>query len=117
MLHQLRECAFYGRTLATIAAGGQAKYLKDFGPKVESFDQMTFIKIDAVEKLICPETLEISFEPGYGEGNILPFSTASLKRLHELCYKRCYLLTFDKVKCGTGRISKLFAYRMVWCLA
>jgi acetylornithine/N-succinyldiaminopimelate aminotransferase len=29
------EGAFHGRTLAAIAAGGQAKYLEGFGPKVE----------------------------------------------------------------------------------
>ncbi len=34
------EGAFHGRTLATIAAGGQAKYLEGFGPKVEGFDQI-----------------------------------------------------------------------------
>ena len=36
------EGAFHGRTLATIAAGGQAKYLEGFGPKVEGFDQVAF---------------------------------------------------------------------------
>ena len=34
------EGAFHGRTLATIAAGGQAKYLDGFGPKVDGFDQI-----------------------------------------------------------------------------
>ena len=29
------EGAFHGRTLATIAAGGQQKYLEGFGPKVD----------------------------------------------------------------------------------
>jgi acetylornithine/N-succinyldiaminopimelate aminotransferase len=36
------EGAFHGRTLATIAAGGQPKYLEGFGPKVEGFDQVPF---------------------------------------------------------------------------
>jgi acetylornithine/N-succinyldiaminopimelate aminotransferase len=36
------EGAFHGRTLATIAAGGQKKYLEGFGPKVEGFDQVPF---------------------------------------------------------------------------
>ena len=34
------EGAFHGRTLAAIAAGGQAKYLEGFGPKVAGFDQV-----------------------------------------------------------------------------
>ncbi|MCW8971392.1 MAG: aminotransferase class III-fold pyridoxal phosphate-dependent enzyme, partial [Rhodospirillales bacterium] len=36
------EGAFHGRTLATLAAGGQAKHLAGFGPKVDGFDQVTF---------------------------------------------------------------------------
>ena len=37
------EGAFHGRTLAAIAAGGQAKYLEGFGPPVEGFDQVPLI--------------------------------------------------------------------------
>ena len=36
------EGAFHGRTLATIAAGGQAKYLEGFGPKAPGFDQVPY---------------------------------------------------------------------------
>ena len=43
--------AFHGRTLATIAAGGQANYLEGFGPKADGFDQVAFDDIDAAEKL------------------------------------------------------------------
>ncbi|WP_269931072.1 aspartate aminotransferase family protein [Aminobacter sp. HY435] len=104
------EGAFHGRTLATIAAGGQAKYLEGFGPKVEGFDQIAFDDIDAAEKLIGPETAAILLEPVQGEGGIRPFPTASLKRLRELCDKHGLLLIFDEVQCGVGRTGKLFAY-------
>jgi acetylornithine/N-succinyldiaminopimelate aminotransferase len=46
------EGAFHGRTLATIAAGGNAKYLEGFGPPVEGFDQVPFGDFDAVEAAI-----------------------------------------------------------------
>ena len=36
------EGAFHGRTLATLAAGGNKKYLEGFGPPVEGFDQVPF---------------------------------------------------------------------------
>ena len=36
------EGAFHGRTLATLAAGGQKKYLEGFGPVVEGFDLLAF---------------------------------------------------------------------------
>jgi acetylornithine/N-succinyldiaminopimelate aminotransferase len=104
------EGAFHGRTLATIAAGGQAKYLEGFGPKVEGFDQVAFDDIDAAEKLIGPETAAILLEPVQGEGGIRPFPTASLKRLRQLCDKHGLLLIFDEVQCGIGRTGKLFAH-------
>src|SRR5437763_13334905 len=36
------EGAFHGRTLATLAAGGQKKYLEGFGPVADGFDQVPF---------------------------------------------------------------------------
>jgi acetylornithine/N-succinyldiaminopimelate aminotransferase len=104
------EGAFHGRTLATIAAGGQAKYLEGFGPKADGFDQVAFDDIDAVEKLIGPETAAILLEPVQGEGGVRPFPTQSLKRLRELCDKHGLLLIFDEVQCGIGRTGKLFAH-------
>ncbi|BCH35222.1 acetylornithine aminotransferase [Mesorhizobium sp. L-8-10] len=104
------EGAFHGRTLATIAAGGQAKYLEGFGPKVEGFDQVAFDDIDAAEKLIGPETAAILIEPVQGEGGVRPVPAASLKRLRDLCDKHGLLLIFDEVQCGVGRTGKLFAY-------
>jgi acetylornithine/N-succinyldiaminopimelate aminotransferase len=104
------EGAFHGRTLATIAAGGQQKYLEGFGPKVDGFDQVPFDDIDAAAKAITPETAAILVEPVQGEGGIRQFPTASLKRLRELCDKHGLLLIYDEVQCGIGRTGKLFAH-------
>src|SRR5262249_21615947 len=106
------EGAFHGRTLATIAAGGQQKYLEGFGPKVEGFDQVPFNDIDAAEKAITPETAAILVEPIQGEGGIRDFPLASLRRLRELCDARGLLLIFDEVQCGVGRTGRLFAYEL-----
>ena len=46
------EGAFHGRTLATIAAAGNKKYLEGFGPKVEGFDQVPFGDLEALEAAI-----------------------------------------------------------------
>ena len=104
------EGAFHGRTLATIAAGGQQKYLEGFGPKVDGFDQVPFDDIDAVAKAITPETAAILVEPVQGEGGIRQLSTQSLKRLRDLCDKHGLLLIYDEVQCGIGRTGKLFAH-------
>ncbi|MEQ1951804.1 aspartate aminotransferase family protein [Mesorhizobium sp. CN2-181] len=104
------EGAFHGRTLATIAAGGQAKYLEGFGPKVDGFDQVPFGDIEAVEKAITPETAAILIEPLQGEGGIREVPAPFLRRLRELCEEHGLLLIFDEVQCGVGRTGKLFAY-------
>ncbi|EKF20151.1 aspartate aminotransferase family protein [Nitratireductor pacificus] len=104
------EGAFHGRTLATIAAGGQAKYLEGFGPKVEGFDQVPFGDIDAVVKAIGPETAGILVEPLQGEGGIRTLPNASLRRLRELCDRHGLLLILDEVQSGVGRTGKLFAH-------
>ena len=104
------EGAFHGRTLATIAAGGQAKYLEGFGPKVEGFDQAPFGDHDALERAITPETGAILIEPLQGEGGIRPVPTQCLRGLRDLCDERGMLLILDEVQTGVGRTGKLFAH-------
>jgi acetylornithine/N-succinyldiaminopimelate aminotransferase len=104
------EGAFHGRTLATIAAGGQKKYLEGFGPKVEGFDQVAFGDIEAARKAVGPETAAILVEPVQGEGGIRVASAQFLRDLRELCDEHELLLLLDEVQCGVGRTGKLFAY-------
>jgi acetylornithine/N-succinyldiaminopimelate aminotransferase len=104
------EGAFHGRTLATIAAGGQAKYLEGFGPKVEGFDQVPFDDLDALKAVIGPETAALMIEPIQGEGGIRPVPNAFLRELRALCDQHGLLLIFDEIQTGVGRTGKLFAY-------
>ena len=104
------EGAFHGRTLATIAAGGQAKYLDGFGPKVDGFDQIPISDLAAVDAAVGPETAAIMIEPIQGEGGVRVVSPAFLRGLREICDRRGALLIFDEVQTGVGRTGKLFAY-------
>lgn len=104
------EGAFHGRTLATIAAGGQPKYLEGFGPKVEGFDQVPFGDIEAVKATITEETAAILIEPVQGEGGIRPLSNESLRALRQLCDEQGILMILDEVQSGVGRTGKLFAH-------
>ncbi len=105
------EGAFHGRTLATIAAGGQAKYLEGFGPPVEGFDQVPLGDLEAVKKAIGPKTAAIMIEPVQGEGGVRTAPNAFLKALRDLCDRNGLLLIFDEVQCGMGRTGELFAYK------
>ncbi len=103
--------AFHGRTLATIAAGGQQKYIEGFGPAVEGFDQVPFADLEAVEQAIGPATAGILIEPIQGEGGIRSVSGKCLKGLRDLCDRHGILLVYDEVQCGMGRTGKLYAYQ------
>jgi acetylornithine/N-succinyldiaminopimelate aminotransferase len=104
------EGAFHGRTLATIAAGGQEKYLDGFGPKVDGFDQVAFGDAEAVANAIGPGTAGVLLEPIQGEGGIRPLSVPHLQALRRLCDERGILLVLDEVQCGMGRTGRLFAH-------
>jgi acetylornithine/N-succinyldiaminopimelate aminotransferase len=106
------EGAFHGRTLATIAAGGQAKYLEGFGPKVEGFDQVPFNDLDALKAAIGPQTAALMIEPIQGESGVRPVDVAFMKELRALCDQHGLLLIFDEVQTGVGRTGKLFAYEL-----
>jgi acetylornithine/N-succinyldiaminopimelate aminotransferase len=104
------EGAFHGRTIATIAAGGQEKYLDGFGPKAPGFVHVPFGDHAALEAALSPETAAILIEPVQGEGGIRPVPRQCLKGLRDLCDKHGILLVLDEVQCGVGRTGKLFAH-------
>ncbi|MFN3671159.1 MAG: aspartate aminotransferase family protein [Bosea sp. (in: a-proteobacteria)] len=106
------EGAFHGRTLATIAAGGQQKYIEGFGPKVEGFDQVGFGDHDALKAAITPETAAIMIEPIQGEGGLRSVPPQCLRGLRALCDEQGLLLIFDEIQTGVGRTGKFFAYEL-----
>jgi acetylornithine/N-succinyldiaminopimelate aminotransferase len=105
------EGAFHGRTLATLAAGGQKKYLDGFGPVVEGFDQVPFADLEATKRAIGPETAAILIEPIMGEGGVRVVPPEFLRALRGLCDEHGLLLVFDEVQTGVGRTGQLFAYQ------
>jgi acetylornithine/N-succinyldiaminopimelate aminotransferase len=102
--------AFHGRTLATLAATGNPKYLEGFGPTPDGFDQVPFGDIKAVEAAITPETAAIIIEPIQGEGGVRLVPGQFLRDLRTLADRHGLLLIFDEVQTGIGRTGKLFAY-------
>ncbi len=106
------EGAFHGRTLATIAAGGNPKYIEGFGPKVEGFDPVPFGDIEAVKAAITPETAGVLIEPIQGEGGVRVPPPGFLRQLRDLCDERGILLVLDEVQSGMGRTGKLFAHEL-----
>uniref|UniRef100_A0A9E7ZJQ0 Acetylornithine aminotransferase n=1 Tax=Bosea sp. NBC_00436 TaxID=2969620 RepID=A0A9E7ZJQ0_9HYPH len=104
------EGAFHGRTLATIAAGGQQKYIDGFGPKVDGFDQVPFDDEKALRAAITPETAALMIEPIQGEGGLRSVPARFLKLLRDLCDENGLMLIFDEIQTGVGRTGKFFAH-------
>ena len=104
------EGAFHGRTLATIAAGGQEKHLEGFGPVTDGFDQVPFGDMDALKAAISDTTAAILVEPVQGEGGINAIPHQALEDMRQIADDNGLLLIFDEVQCGVGRTGKLFAY-------
>jgi len=102
--------AFHGRTLAMLAATGNAKYLQGFGPPVDGFDHVPFNDMNAVRNAITRETAGILVEPVQGEGGIRPASLRFLRELRAACDEFGLLLGMDEIQCGMGRSGKLFAH-------
>ena len=105
------ESAFHGRTLATIAAGGQPKHLQGFDPAVEGFDHVPFGNLNALRAAIGPETAAILVEPIQGEGGIHLGDRDYLRGLRAAADEYGLLLFFDEVQCGMGRTGRLFAHQ------
>ena len=102
--------AFHGRTLATLAAAGNEKYLEGFGPEAPGFDHVPFGDLDAVRAAIGPETAAVMIEPVQGEGGVHVPPSDYLKGLRALCDEAGILLVLDEVQTGMGRSGKLFSH-------
>jgi acetylornithine/N-succinyldiaminopimelate aminotransferase len=105
------EGAFHGRTLATLSATGNEKYLAGFGPPVEGFAHVPFGNMNAVRDAIGPNTAAVMIEPIQGEGGVRPADLRFLRELRAVCDEYGLLLALDEVQTGMGRSGKLWAHQ------
>ena len=102
--------SFHGRTLATLAAAGNEKYLKGFGPPAPGFDHVAFGNLNEMRAKLGPETAGVIVEPVQGEGGLAVASAEYLKGLRAMCDEFGLMLVFDEVQTGMGRTGRLFAH-------
>tara|TARA_R110002020_G_scaffold109430_16_gene253146 strand:- start:12663 stop:13865 length:1203 start_codon:yes stop_codon:yes gene_type:complete len=101
---------FHGRSMADIAAGGQAKLTKGYEPVVPGFDCVAFADLDAVRAATGPETAAILLEPVQGDGGVRVFPDDFVKALRQHCDDNDLLLVLDEVQTGIGRTGRFFAH-------
>jgi acetylornithine/N-succinyldiaminopimelate aminotransferase len=105
------ENSFHGRTLATVAATGQAKYQQGFEPLPSGFLHVRYGDLQAVGGAVTPKTAAIMVEPIQGEGGVRVAPAGFLKELRSLCDELELLLLVDEVQTGMGRTGEIFAYQ------
>lgn len=101
---------FHGRTLATIAAGGQEKHLQGFAPVMDGFDHVPFGNLNEARNAVGERTAAVLVEPVQGEGGIHPADAQYLRGLRAMCDEYGLLMILDEVQTGMGRTGRLFAH-------
>lgn len=103
--------SFHGRTLATLAATGQAVYHQDYHPLPGGFLHATVGDEAELERLARDNPCAaIFFECVQGEGGILPIGQAYANALARVAEQYHLLLMVDEVQLGNGRSGALYGY-------
>ncbi len=101
--------SFHGRTLGTIAAGGQDKPKAGFAPIVDGFDYVSYGNLNEARAAVGEHTAGILVEPILGEGGIQRADPSFLRGLRKLADEFGLLLMFDEIQTGVGRTGKFLA--------
>ncbi len=105
------ERSFHGRTLATLAATGQASKQEAFEPLPSGFMHVPLNDIDALAAQMDERVCAVLLEPIQGEGGVFACDEAYLAAVRELCDERGALLILDEVQTGFFRTGSAFAWQ------
>ena len=103
--------AFHGRTLATVAATGQERFIDGFAPIPAGFVKVEWDDLAALEAAITPRTAAVLMEVIQGETGIRPMTPACAQGIEALCRKHGILLICDEVQSGLGRTGKYWGFQ------
>jgi len=104
------EGSFHGRTLATVAATGQARFRQGFDPIPGGFEIVPYGDIDVLLDAIDEDTGAVLLEPIQGESGVHVPPDGYLRQLRKICDEYGLLLILDEVQTGIARTGRLFAY-------
>ncbi|MGA2176376.1 MAG: acetylornithine transaminase [Verrucomicrobiota bacterium] len=107
------ENSFHGRTLAGVAATGQAKVKKGFDPMTPGFRQVPFNDLAAARAALSPATAAILIEGVQGEGGVTAATADYLLGLRRLCDEKNLLLLMDGVQCGCFRTGRFQSFQRI----
>jgi predicted acetylornithine/succinylornithine family transaminase len=103
--------SFHGRSMATLAITGQAKYREGFGPLFGPVELIDYGDLEAAAQALEARTAcAIIVEPIQAEGGIVVAPPGYLAGLRRLCDDTGTLLIFDEVQTGIGRTGRWFGH-------
>jgi acetylornithine/N-succinyldiaminopimelate aminotransferase len=102
--------SFHGRTLFTVAAGGQEKYRQGFEPLPAGIRHVPYGDAEALEKAMGPRTAAFVVEPIQGEAGVVSPPPGYLRAARDLTRRAGALLCLDEVQTGMGRTGKIWAH-------
>ncbi|MBL09872.1 MAG: aspartate aminotransferase family protein [Acidiferrobacteraceae bacterium] len=101
---------FHGRTLFTVAVGGQENYRTGFGPLPGSIKHLPFNDVEVLRAAVSNKTCAIMVEPIQGEGGVVNATTEFIELIRSLCDENNALMIMDEVQTGVGRTGYLYAH-------
>lgn len=104
------ENSFHGRTLACVAATGQAKYQKPYKPLTPGFTHVPANDFEALSAAVTEHTAAVMLELVQGESGVRPLDQAYVTKTAALCKEKGILLIVDEIQTGMGRTGALFCY-------
>ncbi len=102
--------SFHGRTLAMVAASGQAKFQQPYTPLPAGFVNVGFNDIEAIKAATNDKTCAVMLEPVQGESGVNLVSEDYLTTVRAWCDQKGILLILDEIQTGIARTGTLFAY-------
>jgi len=100
---------FHGRTITIISFSSDNAYKRGFGPLTPGFVRIPFADVEALKKVINPNTVAFLVEPIQGEGGIIVPPDGYLSECAKICKENNVLLICDEIQTGMGRTGKLLA--------
>ena len=98
--------SFHGRTLGSLAAQGNEKYLEGFEPRIQGFVHADLNDIESIKSLISDKTAAIIIEPIQGEGGVITCDQEFVRKIRQICHDLEIILISDEVQCGLVRSGK-----------
>jgi len=104
------NASFHGRTLAMVAASGQAKFQEPYTPLPAGFINVEYNSVEAIKAATTTKTCAVMLEPLQGEGGVNVPSKGYLAAVRDWCDQAGILFILDEIQTGLGRTGTLFAY-------